>query len=266
MFVFARKEGKCGSSNFILRSSGPCAVPDANHPDHHRLRSGSILVRSSRLAFVYVGLLSALTRHRNCQPAPQLDLQFRDDSHCFGLTLNVIDVGWPKRCSTALRHHHWSGYHSLALIVDLLLFWLTSLRLSTSTSGTTGTTHSLFLVANVTNIAFVGFCCGNHFLFLLTQPQVTSRRHSPPGRFYLPGFSLSAYAPVAGLNWLIDKIPGVRHRSTSSPCRSALASPGEPLGTVIGLIIGVLCRLSTLLGHRRPITKILTIGVTLGLF
>ncbi len=46
-----------------------------------------------------------------------------DDLHRFGLTLNVIDVGWASRCSNCTRHYHW--LIPLALIVNLLLVsWL----------------------------------------------------------------------------------------------------------------------------------------------
>ena len=118
--------------------------------------------------------------------------------HRFGLTLNVIDVGWPAGAAIAL-----------------------------------GTTIGLVIM---------------------------------PGVSISQGFSL-AYAPVAmGLNWLIDKIPGVRDIDIDvESMQKRFGVFGEPLfiGTVIGLIIGCVAYFDAA-DIAGSITKILTIGVTLG--
>jgi len=167
--------------------------------------------------------------------------------HRFGLTLNVIDVGWPAGAAIALGTTIGLVIIPLALIVNLLLVLVNFTQ--TVNVDIWNYWHYAFvgsLVANVTNNIMLGFAAAIiDEVILLVLADATAKdvqkALNMPGVSISQGFSL-AYAPVAmGLNWLIDKIPGVRDIDIDvESMQKRFGVFGEPLfiGTVIGLIIG----------------------------
>ncbi len=192
--------------------------------------------------------------------------------HRFGLTLNVIDVGWPAGAAIALGTTIGLVIIPLALIVNLLLVLVNFTQ--TVNVDIWNYWHYAFvgsLVANVTNNIMLGFAAAIiDEVILLVLADATAKdvqkALNMPGVSISQGFSL-AYAPVAmGLNWLIDKIPGVRDIDIDvESMQKRFGVFGEPLfiGTVIGLIIGCVAYFDAA-DIAGSITKILTIGVTLG--
>ena len=192
--------------------------------------------------------------------------------HRFGLTLNVIDVGWPAGAAIALGTTIGLVIIPLALIVNLLLVLVNFTQ--TVNVDIWNYWHYAFvgsLVANVTNNIMLGFAAAIiDEVILLVLADATAKdvqkALNMPGVSISQGFSL-AYAPVAmGLNWLIDKIPGVRDIDIDvESMQKRFGVFGEPLfiGTVIGLIIGCVAYFDAA-DIAGSVTKILTIGVTLG--
>ena len=190
----------------------------------------------------------------------------------FGLTLSTIDVGWPAGAAIALGTTVGLVIIPLALIVNLILVFANFTQ--TVNVDIWNYWHYAFvgsLVANVTGNITLGFAAAViDEVILLVLADATAKdcqkALNMPGVSISQGFSL-AYAPVAMfLNWVIDKIPGLRDIDIDvESMQKKFGVFGEPLfiGTVIGLVIGII-------GYFDPadiagsITNILTVAVTLG--
>lgn len=192
--------------------------------------------------------------------------------HRFGLALSVIDVGWPAGAAIALGTTVGLVIIPLALVVNLLLVLVNFTQ--TVNVDIWNYWHYAFvgsLVANVTGNITFGFCAAvidEVVLLVLADATAEDCQEAlgMPGVSISQGFSL-AYAPVAwAINWVIDRIPGVRDIDIDvESMQKKFGVFGEPLfvGTIIGLIIGIIA-------YFKPgdvagsIGKVLTVAITLG--
>lgn len=190
----------------------------------------------------------------------------------FGLELSVIDVGWPAAASIAMGSTVGLLVIPLGMIVNMVM-------LATNTTQTLDVDiwnywHFAFtgaLVSILTDNVALGFAAAvlNMVIVLViadvTAPEV-EKSLNMPGVSLPQGFS-AAYAPIAMVvNWVIDRIPGVRDIDINlNSMQAKLGFFGEPLflGTAIGLIIGCVAYLdpSNILG---TMPSILMLGVSMG--
>ena len=190
----------------------------------------------------------------------------------FGLSLTVVDVGWPAAAAIAMGSTVGLIIIPLGLVVNIVM-------LLTNTTQTVDVDiwdywHFAFtgaLVSIVTNSYVFGIIAAilNMIVIMVlgdyTAPLVEESLQMPG--VSLPHGFTTAYAPIAMLfNWIFDKIPGVRDIDINTDTlQKKFGVFGEPIlvGTVIGLVIGVLAYWDG--GNfSGSITKVLSLGVSLG--
>lgn len=190
----------------------------------------------------------------------------------FGLALNIIDVGWPASSAIAMGTTIGMFIIPLGLLVNIVM-------LITNTTQTIDVDiwnywHFAFtgsLVAIITDDIMLGFMAAviNMVVVLIlgdiTAPQV-EKSLGMPGVSLPHGFT-AAFAPIAMfINWVIDKIPGLRDINLDvESLQKKFGVFGEPLmiGTLIGLVIGVVAYFNPA-DIAGSLTTILTLGVSLG--
>lgn len=190
----------------------------------------------------------------------------------FGLALSIIDVGWPASSAIAMGSTVGLFIIPLGLVVNLLM-------LLTNTTQTVDVDiwnywHFAFtgsIVAIITDNIMIGFAAAviNEVVVLIlgdiTAPQV-EKSLGMPGVSLPHGFT-AAFAPIAmAVNWVIEKIPGVRDINLDvESMQKKFGVFGEPLfvGTIIGIIIGCVAYFDAA-DIAGSITKILVLGVSLG--
>ena len=190
----------------------------------------------------------------------------------FGLSLTVVDVGWPAAAAIAMGSTVGLIIIPLGLVVNIVM-------LLTNTTQTVDVDiwdywHFAFtgaLVSIVTNSYVFGIIAAilNMIVIMVlgdyTAPLVEESLQMPG--VSLPHGFTTAYAPIAMLfNWIFDKIPGVRDIDINTDTlQKKFGVFGEPIlvGTVIGLVIGVLAYWDG--GNvAASVTKVLLLGVSLG--
>jgi PTS system galactitol-specific IIC component len=183
----------------------------------------------------------------------------------FGLSLSVIDVGWPAAAQIAFASTVGTIIIPVCLAVNIVM-------LLTNTTQTVDVDiwdywHFAFtgaLVAVVTGNQVYGVIAAvlNMVIIMVLGDWTASGVEETLG---LPGVSLphgftTAYAPIAMLfNWILDKIPGVNKVSFDiEKMQKKFGVFGEPIlvGTVLGIVIGAVA------GYEIP--GILQLGVNLG--
>lgn len=183
----------------------------------------------------------------------------------FGLSLSVIDVGWPAAAAIAMGS-------TVGLIIIPLGLVVNFLMLLTNTTQTVDVDiwdywHFAFtgaLVAILTdNVAFgIAAAVINMVIIMVlgdyTAPEV-ERSLNLPGVSLPHGFT-AAYAPIAMLfNKIIDMIPVINKIDINmDTVQKRFGVFGEPIlvGTMLGIAIGILA------GY--DVTKIMILGVSLG--
>ncbi len=183
----------------------------------------------------------------------------------FGLSLSVIDVGWPAAAQIAFASTVGTIIIPVCLAVNIVM-------LLTNTTQTVDVDiwdywHFAFtgaLVAVVTGNQFYGVIAAilNMVIIMVLGDWTASGVEETLG---LPGVSLphgftTAYAPIAMLfNWILDKIPGVNKINFDiEKMQKRFGVFGEPIlvGTVLGIVIGAVA------GYDIP--AILQLGINLG--
>lgn len=190
----------------------------------------------------------------------------------YGLSLSVIDIGWPASSAIAMASSVGLLIIPLGIVVNLVMLF-------TNTTQTVDVDiwnywHFAFtgaLVAIVTGNVAYGFIAAvvNMAIVLIiadvTAPQVEKSLGIPD--VSLPTAITACFAPIAWVfNWIIDKIPVIRDIDINvESLQKRFGVFGEPvfIGTIIGIIIGFVAYFdaSDIPGS---ITSILTLGVQLG--
>ena len=183
----------------------------------------------------------------------------------FGLTLNVIDVGWPAAAAIAFGTKVGSYIIPVCLLVNIVM-------ILTNTTQTIDVDiwdywHFAFtgsLVAIITDSVAIGLLAAvfNMIIIMVLGDMTAKNVEDSLG---LPGVSLphgfsTAYAPIAiALNWVLDKIPGVNKINFNlESLQDKIGVLGEPIlvGTVIGFIIGCVAGLEY--------NKVLELAINMG--
>lgn len=183
----------------------------------------------------------------------------------FGLSLSVIDVGWPAAAAIAMASTVGLIIIPVGLIVNIVM-------LLTNTTQTVDIDiwdywHFAFtgaLVAILTGSQIFGVIAAilNMVIIMVLGDYTAPMVEESLG---LPGVSLphgftTAYAPIALLfNKIIDLIPGINKIDINMDnVQKRFGVFGEPIlvGTVLGLVIGILA------GY--DVTNVLILGVSLG--
>ena len=190
----------------------------------------------------------------------------------FGLSLTVVDVGWPAAAAIAMGS-------TVGIIIIPLGLAVNIVMLLTNTTQTVDVDiwdywHFAFtgaLVAIVTDSIVWGIIAAvlNMIIIMVlgdyTAPLVEESL-SMPGVSLPHGFT-AAYAPIAMLfNWIFDKIPGLRDVNINTDTlQKKFGVFGEPIlvGTMIGLVIGCLAYWDPS-NVATSITQVLTLAVSLG--
>lgn len=183
----------------------------------------------------------------------------------YGLSLSVIDVGWPAAAAIAFAS-------TVGTIIIPLCLFVNIVMLFTNTTQTVDVDiwdywHFAFtgaLAAIITDSQVFGIIAAilNMIIIMViadyTAPAL-EKTNELPGISLPHGFT-GAYVPIAWvMNKIFDAIPGVRDINIDlNKIQSRFGVFGEPIlvGTVLGLIIG------TIAGYE--IGGILTLGITLG--
>lgn len=167
----------------------------------------------------------------------------------FGLTLSVVDVGWPAAAAIAWGTTVGSFIIPVCLIVNIVM-------LLTNTTQTIDVdiwdywhfafTGSLVYIVTGNNLLYGLLAAIFNMMIIMVLGDWTAK--GVEETLDLPGVSLphgftTAYAPIAmALNWVLDKIPGVNKISFDiESMQKRFGVFGEPIlvGTVLGLIIGI---------------------------
>ncbi|ADG41243.1 phosphoenolpyruvate-dependent sugar phosphotransferase system EIIC, probable galactitol specific [Leuconostoc kimchii IMSNU 11154] len=181
----------------------------------------------------------------------------------FGLSLNAIDVGWPA--ASAISYGTTLG--SLAIPIGVLLNVILLI---------VGLTRTLNVdLWNYWHIAFTGsliFAATDDFglglatmavhamwiYFLADLAAPTIQKHyGLEGISFQQGASAPGFVLVLPINWLLDRIPGIKNISwTPETIQKRLGVFGDSavMGLIIGLAIGGLA--------QYDVTKILNLGIT----
>lgn len=191
-----------------------------------------------------------------------------------GVQLTAVDVGWPTAAAIAFGSKVGTFIIPVVLVVNLIFLFL-------------GLTRTLNIdVWNFWHFAFVGtmvYVITNNLALGLLAASVASvfalfiadwTQKGVQDFFGMPGVSITtasaqSFAPLAiPLNWLLDRIPGVRNwKADPETIQKKWGVFGEPLilGLVIGLVLGAIAYLpptgETALSSA--IISVLTSGVNL---
>lgn len=184
----------------------------------------------------------------------------------YGLSLSIIDVGWPAASAIAMGSTIGAIIIPLGLVVNIVM-------LITNTTQTVDVDiwnywHFAFtgsLVAIATGNMLIGIIAAvvnMVIVFVLgdiTAPLIEESL-GMPGVSMPHGFTV-AYAPIAmAINWVIDKIPGLNKLDLNlEKIQEKFGVLGEPvfIGTVIGIVIGFFA-------YGFDLKTVLPLGVSLG--
>lgn len=190
----------------------------------------------------------------------------------FGLSLTVVDVGWPAAAAIAMGSTVGIIIIPLGLVINIVM-------LLTNTTQTVDVDiwdywHFAFtgaLLAIVTNnIAFGIIAAILNMIIIMVLGDYTAplveESLGMPGVSLPHGFT-TAYAPIAmAFNWVFDKIPGVKDININTDTlQKKFGVFGEPilLGTVIGIVIGCLAYWNPA-NVQESIIAVLSLGVSFG--
>ena len=181
----------------------------------------------------------------------------------FGLSLDVIDVGWPA--ASAISYGTTLGSLAIpigvALNVVLLVIGLTK-TLDVDLWNYWHIAFSGSLVYAATNNFGLGlFTMIVHAMLLyfladLSAPTI-QKHYGLEGISFPHGISAPGFVLALPINWLLDRIPGIRNiHWTPETIQKKLGIFGDSavMGLIIGIIIGGLA--------QYDLTKILNLGIT----
>ena len=172
----------------------------------------------------------------------------------FGLSLSVVDVGWPAAAAIAMGSTVGIIIIPLGLIVNIVM-------LITNTTQTVDVDIWDYWHFAFTG-ALVAIVCDNMVLGVIAAV-LNMVIIMVIGDYTAP----AAYAPIAMLfNWIFDRIPGVRDIDVSMDLiQKRFGVFGEPIliGSVIGLVIGFLSGYPIIPAESGGMS-VLTLAVSLG--
>lgn len=164
-----------------------------------------------------------------------------------GAGLDVIDVGWPSAAAIAFGSRVGTLIIPLALAVNIVMLALGLTR--TLNVDIWNFWHYAFLGSMIVvvtgNLALGLFAAAVFAALMLFMGDWTAKSvqsfFNIPGISIPHGFSTSMIIPTIALNWVIEKIPGLRDWDLDMDAiQKRFGVFGEPiiLGLVIGLVLG----------------------------
>lgn len=209
----------------------------------------------------FIGLNLVINQVMGANLAPAVQTMVEN----LGLSLSIIDVGWPASSAIAMGSTVGMIIIPLGLLVNIVM-------LLTNTTQTVDIDiwnywHFAFtgsLVAIITGSIPIGILAAIvNMVIILVLADVTAplveKSLGMPGVSLPHGFTV-AFAPIAMvIDWVIDKIPGLNKIDINMDnVQKRFGVFGEPIlvGTVLGIIIAAFAGYS--------ITQILNVGVAMG--
>ncbi len=192
-----------------------------------------------------------------------------------GVELTAVDVGWPTSAAIAFGSSVGTFIIPVALAVNIILLVLGLTQ--TLNIDVWNFWHFAFLgsmVVVVTGNLTLGLAAAAVFAALMlfmadwTAKSIQSF-FNMPGISIPHGFSTSLVIPTIALNWVLDRIPGLKDvEADTEAIQRRFGVFGEPiiLGLVIGLVLGAVAFLppSAEATWTSAVIKVLTVGVELG--
>ena len=180
-----------------------------------------------------------------------------------GIQLNALDVGWGVAAAIAFGTAVGSLVFIVALgvnLIMLLLNWTKTLNVDMWNYWHYAFTGSLVYLVTGGNLALGLIAAAIHAIVSLLIADWTAK--DVQGFFKIPGVSIpqgwavTSVPIIMGLNWIVDKIPGLRDIYWDSEnMQKRLGIFGQPIimGAVLGLLFGLVAY-----GFS---TKVLTVAV-----
>jgi PTS system galactitol-specific IIC component len=164
-----------------------------------------------------------------------------------GTTLDVVDVGWPSAAAIAFGSRVGTLIIPVALAVNIVMLALGLTR--TLNVDIWNFWHFAFLGSMIVvvtgNLALGLFAAGVFAALMLLMADWTAKSiqsfFNIPGISIPHGFSTSMTIPTIALNWVIDRIPGLKDWDLDMDMiQKRFGVFGEPiiLGLVIGIVLG----------------------------
>lgn len=192
-----------------------------------------------------------------------------------GVQLTAVDVGWPTAAAIAFGSSVGTFIIPVAIAVNIIFLVLGLTK--TLNIDVWNFWHFAFLgslIVVVTKSLVMGLAGAAVFaaLMLLMADWTAKSIQSffnLPGISIPHGFSTSLVIPTIALNWVIDRIPGLKDwEADMDAIERRFGVFGEPviLGVVIGLVLGLIAFLPPTgeMTWTNAIIKILTVGIQLG--
>lgn len=184
-----------------------------------------------------------------------------------GSNLSILDVGWGVAAAIAFG----TSVGALVILVSLgVNIVMLALRLTKTFNVDIWNFWNHAFTGSVTylitgSLAYGLICAGIHAALCLIIADRTAKRvqdfYGIPGISIPHGWAITSVPIIAGVNWVLDRIPYVKDIVwNEKTIKDKWGIFGNPLilGTILGIIIGLLG------GMGKDIPGLLTLGITMG--
>ncbi|MGI6366655.1 MAG: PTS galactitol transporter subunit IIC [Bacillota bacterium] len=184
-----------------------------------------------------------------------------------GSNLSILDVGWGVAAAIAFG----TSVGALVILVSLgVNIVMLALRLTKTLNVDIWNFWNHAFTGSVTylitgSLAYGLICAGIHAALCLIIADRTAKRvqdfYGIPGISIPHGWAITSVPIIAGVNWVLDRIPYVKDIVwNEKTIKDKWGIFGNPLilGTILGIIIGLLG------GMGKDIPGLLTLGITMG--
>lgn len=184
-----------------------------------------------------------------------------------GANLNILDVGWGVAAAIAWGTTAGSIVIVVCLLTNILMLWLKLTKtLNVDIWNFWNQAFTASVVYIVTKSMLLAMLAAAiHTVYELLIADLTAKRiqefYNLPGISIPHGWAVTSVPIIAGVNWLLDRIPYVKDiHWDEGTISEKLGVFGEPLflGTILGILVGALGGLLT-----QPV-KLFTLGITIG--
>ena len=167
----------------------------------------------------------------------------------FGLSLNIIDIGWPAASAIAYGTILGALAIPVGIIINVVLLLLGLTR--TMNIDLWNYWHIAFtgsLVYVITQDFALGlFTMGTHAMLLYLIADISAKdveeEYGMPNMTFPHGASIAGYVVAVPLNWIIDRIPGLKNinlDANSIQNKIGIFGNTTVMGILIGVVIGIL--------------------------